>query len=180
MLLDHLLLSFLVFISPVFPPAIIPFAYALIGVRLVQWDGPTGLSFTTVIPAALSSIVIWLMYWYLHKKIQAFKTKRNNQDFISRMQYKVSTYLEKKKKISKINQKIKNYLATRNSKIALFLVTIFAIDSAIPDVIAIGIVRKKLPFPLFVLAAVLGKATVYLPVIWLGKWLLIRFKTRRW
>jgi hypothetical protein len=36
-------------------------------------------------------------------------------------------------------------------------------------------VRKKLPFPLFVLAAIIGKATVYLPVIRAWKWILTIF-----
>jgi hypothetical protein len=41
----------------------------------------------------------------------------------------------------------------------------------------VWIVRKKLPFPLFILAAIIGKCTVYLPVIWLWEWLLILIKS---
>ncbi|MEI6119392.1 MAG: hypothetical protein WCP92_09740 [bacterium] len=68
--------------------------------------------------------------------------------------------------MSNFNNKITKYLETKNSKRILFLLTIVAIDSAIPDIVAIGIVRKRLPFPLFIIAAVIGKSTVYLPVIW--------------
>ena len=165
MLLNHILLSFLVFISPVFPPVIIPIAYTLIGVRLIQWSGPIGLSFSTVIPAAASSILVRLLYGYMHKWILAFKAKRNNKDRISRLENRFAKYLENKKRLSNLNRKITNYLETKNSKRVLFLLTIVAIDSAIPDIIAIGIVRKRLPFPLFILAAFIGKCTVYLPVI---------------
>lgn len=175
MLLNHILLSSLVFISPIFPPIFIPFAYTLVGLRLVQWDWPIGLSLSTVIPAAASSILIRILYGYMHKKILAFKNKRNNKDWISRLENKISIYIENRKRLSKFNNKITNYLETRNSKLVLFLLTIVAIDSAIPDIAVIGIVRKKLPFPLFILAAIIGKSTVYLPVIWAGKWILNLF-----
>ncbi|MFA5747784.1 MAG: hypothetical protein WC872_01590 [Candidatus Absconditabacterales bacterium] len=177
MLLNHILLSCLVFVSPIFPPVIIPFAYTLIGVRLLQGAGPMALSLATVLPATLSSVMIWLLYGYAHKWILKFKEKRNNQDFISRFEYRISKYIENRKGLSKINKKIKNYLSTKDSKIILFLATIFAIDSAIPDIVVVGIVRKKLPFPLFILAAIIGKCTVYLPVIWLGEGLLILIKS---
>jgi len=175
MLLNHILLSLLVFVSPVFPPAIIPIAYTLIGVRLLQGSGPIGLSFSTVIPAAVSSILIRLLYGYAHKQILAFKAKRDNKDRISRLENKFATYIENRKWLSKFNKKITNYLWTKNSKRALFLLTIVAIDSAIPDIVAIGIVRKRLPFPLFILAAIIGKSTVYLPVIWWAKRILNLF-----
>lgn len=124
------------------------------------------MSLGTVIPAALSSILIWLLYGYAHRKILAFKNKRDNNDWISRLENRFANYIENKKKLSKLNTKIKNFLETKNSKLILFLLTIVAIDSAIPDIVAIGIVRKRLPFSLFILAAIIGKSTVYLPVIW--------------
>lgn len=175
MLLNHILLSFLVFISPVFPPVFIPIAYTLIGVRLFQWSGPIGLSLSTVIPAAVSSILIRLLYGYVHRRILTFKAKRDNKDRISHLESKFARYLENKKRLSKINTRITNYLETKNSKRVLFLLTIVAIDSAIPDIVAIGIVRKRLPFSLFILAAFIGKCTVYLPVIWWAKRILQLF-----
>jgi membrane protein YqaA with SNARE-associated domain len=102
----------------------------------------------------------------MHKRILAFKAKRNHDDRISRLENRFARYLENKKRLSNINRKITNYLETKNSKRVLFLLTIVAIDSAIPDIVAIGIVRKRLPFRLFIVAAVIGKCTVYLPVIW--------------
>jgi len=177
MLLKHIVISLLVFVSPVFPPAIIPFAYTLIWLRLVQWAGPVWLSLCTVLPAALSSILIRMLYGYFHKKILEFKKRKNHEDWISRIERKIAKYLENKKKISKFNNKIKNYLETKNNKLVLFLLTIVAIDSAIPDIIAIGIVRKKLPFRMFIIAVVIGKSTVYLPVILLGEGILILIKS---
>ncbi|MFA6256257.1 MAG: hypothetical protein WC606_03665 [Candidatus Absconditabacterales bacterium] len=175
MLLKHILLSCLVFVSPIFPPAIIPIAYTLIGVRILQGAGPIALSFSTVIPAAASSIIIRLLYGYMHRWILTFKAKRDNKDWISRLENRFAKYLENKKNLSKLNNRITNFLETKNSKLVLFLLTIVAIDSAIPDIIAIGIVRKRLPFPLFILAAIIGKSTVYLPVIWGAKRILTFF-----
>ena len=175
MLLKHIIISLLVVISPVFPPVIIPITYTLIGIRLLQGAGPIAMSFSTVIPAAASSILIRLLYGYMHKRILAFKEKRDNKDRISRLENKFATYIENKKRLSKLNNKITNYLETKNSKLVLFLLTIVAIDSAIPDIVAIGIVRKRLPFPLFIIAAFIGKCTVYLPVIWWAKRILNLF-----
>ena len=93
----------------------------------------------------------------MHQKILAFKNKRDNKDWISRLENRISLYIENRKRLSKFNSKITNYLETRNSKLVLFLITIVAIDSAIPDIVVIGIVRKKLPFALFILAAIIGK-----------------------
>lgn len=162
-------------ISPVFPPAIIPITYTLMGIRLLQGAGPIAMSFGTVIPAAASSILIRLLYWYVHKRILAFQEKRDNKDRISRLENRFATYIENRKWLSKFNKKITNYLGTKNSKRALFLLTIVAIDSAIPDIVAIGIVRKRLPFWLFIIAAFIGKSTVYLPVIWWAKRILNLF-----
>ncbi len=165
MLLRHLVISALVFISPVFPPVFIPIAYTLIGVRLLQWAGPIAMSLATVIPATISTVLVRLLYGYAHRKILAFKAKRNNNDRLSRIEKRFAEYVENRKRLNKLNKKITNYLETKNSKLILFLLTIVAIDSAIPDIVAIGIVRKRLPFPLFILATVIGKSTVYLPVI---------------
>ena len=175
MLLNHIVISLLVFISPAFPPIFIPIAYTLIGIRLLQWAGPIALSFSTVIPAAVSSILIRLSYGYMHRWILAFKAKRDNKDWISRLENRFARYIENRKRLSRLNTKITNYLETKNSRRVLFLLTIVAIDSAIPDIIAIGIVRKRLPFPLFIIAAVIGKSTVYLPVIWWAKRILTLF-----
>ncbi|HMS91768.1 MAG TPA: hypothetical protein PKC87_06090 [Candidatus Absconditabacterales bacterium] len=172
MLLKHIIISCLVIISPIFPPVIIPITYTLMGIRLVQGAGPIAMSIGTVIPAALSSIAIWLLYGYMHRWILKFKEKRDNKDWISRWESKFATYIENRKGLNKFNKKITNYLEAKNSKRVLFLLTIVAIDSAIPDIAVIGIVRKRLPFVLFIIAATIGKATVYLPVIRGAKWIL--------
>lgn len=169
MLLKHIIISCLVVISPIFPPIIIPITYTLIGIRLLQGAGPIAMSISTVVPAAASSILIRLLYGYMHRRIITFKTKRNNKDWISRLENRFATYVENRKGLNKFNKKITNYLETKNSKRILFLLTIIAIDSAIPDIAAIGIVRKRLPFRLFIIAAIIGKSTVYLPVIWWAK-----------
>jgi hypothetical protein len=97
MLLEHLIISFLVVISPIFPPVIIPITYTLMGIRLLQGAGPIAMSFGTVVPAAASSILIWLLYGYMHRWILAFKEKRDNKDWISRLENKFASYIENKK-----------------------------------------------------------------------------------
>jgi len=97
MLLKHLIISCLVIISPIFPPAIIPVTYTLMGIRLLQGAGPIAMSFGTVLPAAASSILIWLLYGRLHRRILAFKEKRDNKDRISRLEKRFVKYMENKK-----------------------------------------------------------------------------------
>ncbi|MEI6673389.1 MAG: hypothetical protein WCL02_09145 [bacterium] len=50
-----------------------------------------------MIPAATSSIIIWLLYGYAHKRIIKFKAKRDNKDWISRLEKKLATYIENRK-----------------------------------------------------------------------------------
>ncbi len=123
------------------------------------------MSLATIVPATISTILIRLLYGYAHKKILAFKAKKNHNDRFSRIEKKFTEYIENKKRLNKLNQKITKHLKTKNSKMGLFLLTIVAIDSAIPDIVAIGIIRKSLPFPLFILATIIGKSIVYLPII---------------
>ena len=97
MLLKHLIISILVIISPIFPPAIIPITYTLMGIRLLQGAGPIAMSFGTVLPAAASSILIRLLYGYVNKRILAFQEKRDNKDRISRLENKFATYIQNRK-----------------------------------------------------------------------------------
>jgi membrane protein YqaA with SNARE-associated domain len=165
MLLNHLIISCLVIISPLFPPVIIPITYTLIGIRLLQGAHPIILSLATVLPAIMSSILIWVLYGYIHGKIHRFKEKRENKDRISQLKNRYARYIENKKGLRKMNKKILTYLERKDSKFIIFLLTILALDSAIPDIIVIGLVRKRISLPLFVLATIVGKSTVYLPII---------------
>ncbi len=178
MFIKQILLSFLVFISPLFPPVIIPFSYWIIAFLLAQNYSPRILSIITILPAAISSIIIRFFYWYVHKKILDYKHKRDNKDIISRIENRIIKYFENKKNLNKINQRIKKHLDANHGQLILFFVTIFAIDSAIPDFVVVGIVRKKLNFRLFLLASIIGKAIVYAPVIFIWKWILTLFNIK--
>jgi len=175
MLIKQILLSFLVFISPLFPPVIIPFSYWIIAFLLTQNYSTRTLSIITILPAAFSSIIIRFFYWYVYKKISDYKHKRKHKDIISRIENKIIKYFENKKGLNKINQKIKKHLDTNHGQLILLFVTILAIDSAIPDFVVVGIVRKKMNFRLFLLSCIIGKTIVYAPVIFLWKWILTLF-----
>jgi len=175
MIIKQILLSFLVFISPLFPPVIIPFSYWIIAFLLAQNYSPWLLCSITIIPAVLSSLMIRFFYWYVHKRILSYKEKNENKDVISRIENKIAKYIQNKKKLSKINQKIKSHLWANHWQLLLFIITIVAIDSAIPDFVVVWIVRKRLNFLLFMIAAIIGKAIVYAPVIFIGKWILSLF-----
>lgn len=175
MLIKQILLSFLVFISPIFPPVFIPFSYWIIAFLLSQNYSTRTLSIITILPATISSILIRFFYWYVYKKLSDYKHKKEHKDIISRIENKILKYFENKKSLNKINQKIKKHLDANHGQLILFFVTIIAIDSAIPDFVVVGIVRKKLNFLLFLLAAIIGKAIVYAPVIFIWKWVLTLF-----
>jgi membrane protein YqaA with SNARE-associated domain len=86
---------------------------------------------------------------------------------ISKIENRLVKYFKNRKKLNKISQKIKHHLSADHGQLILFFVTIFAIDSAIPDFIVVGIVRKKLNFRLFLLPSIIGKTIVYAPVIFI-------------
>jgi len=171
MFLKFLFISILVFVSPVFPPVIIPFSYIVIWWYLLNWIDPILLSIFTVGPATISTIAIWFLYGHINNKISSLKDKKNNNR-ISKVESKIVNYTKSKKRLDKVNKKIIWFLESKKNVFVFFIITVFAINSAIPDIIVIWVVRKRLKLRMFICATIIWKAIVYLPIIWAGKWLL--------
>ena len=61
------------------------------------------------------------------------------------------------------------YLEKRSGRIITFLFAIFCYVPVIPDIIATRILYKKIKFPYFIIAAIIGKGITHIPFIFLGK-----------
>gem|GEM_PF-5071036 len=77
------------------------------------------------------------------------------------MTRKVETISYKNDKLKKIYQKLER----ADSQRAMFLASCAIFYSPIPDIVIIMLVRHKLSVRLFLLAAIIGKAVVYLPYV---------------
>jgi uncharacterized membrane protein YdjX (TVP38/TMEM64 family) len=65
--------------------------------------------------------------------------------------------------------KWEKYLEKRSGRIITFLFAIFCYIPIIPDIIATRILYKKIKFPYFIIAAIIGKSITHIPFIFLGK-----------
>ena len=170
MFLQYLLLGTLVFISPIFPPIIIPFSYTTIGALLLQHAQPFSLAIITIVSASGSSILIRVLQKDLIGRFATYR--KNSSGPLARISNSITQRFTQQKQLSKLNTKLKQHLERDHGQFILFGITILAIQSAIPDLIIIRMLHKKLHFGYFLLAVILGKAIVYLPVIYIGKGIL--------
>jgi membrane protein YqaA with SNARE-associated domain len=51
----------------------------------------------------------------------------------------------------------------------LFVLAVIGFAPTIPDFLTVALLQKKLKFPYFVLAAIVGKTIQFLPFVFLGK-----------
>ncbi|MEI7477363.1 MAG: hypothetical protein WCJ81_02295 [bacterium] len=166
-IIQHILLFFLVFISPLFPPVIIPFTYSLLALLLVQSVDPRTLSIISVAGSTLSCMVTWFIWDEVIKKTDRYQEKYPNSIW-SKIIIKIKHFLSSQTGINKYTEKIERYAKSPHGKIIFILIVIFLVQSSIPDIIAIKLLRKKVSFLFFSITAAIGKVIVYVPFIFLG------------
>ena len=155
-----------------------PLAYSMIGVLLVQKADPRALSIMATVVSSGSCILTRLLWTYVHGKITEHQEKHKHKDRFSRMEKRIKNYFDKKESLGKYSEKIKNYTERAHGKFALGLVIIFLLQSAVPDVIAIRFLHKKIPFRYFSVTAIIGKAIVYVPFVFIGQSLISLLKAK--
>ncbi|MBP6911389.1 hypothetical protein KBC03_07505 [Patescibacteria group bacterium] len=175
---QFILLSVLVFLSPLFPPVVVPFSYTVIGWLLVDHVNPWLIAAISVILSTISCMVTRLLWVHLHEKVGAYQEKKQRNDFFSRAERKIEAWFAKRETMNAYAQKLQRYTEKRKGKVVLFIVVVFLFQSALPDVLGIKFLHKKMSFGMFTLSAFLGKLIVYLPVIFIGKTALELIRTK--
>ena len=137
-----------------FIPWLIPFLYAAIAGLVMQWMDPLLLSVVLFGGAAFGTTCLWVLDRYLDVRL--------NKRFPN-----IQTYTcDMNSRLGRMTAWIHDKLHVVEQKPLLFILSCCMTWSAIPDLVVIRCVRKKLWFSLFFLATLIGKAFVYTPVIY--------------
>ncbi|MEI8253450.1 MAG: hypothetical protein WCG25_07030 [bacterium] len=73
MIFQIVILSLVLFFSPLVPPVLSPLAYSMTGILLLQKADPLWLSIITISVVALADVVMWILQDYIIRRINAQK-----------------------------------------------------------------------------------------------------------
>jgi len=132
-------------------PRMIPVAYSAIAGLLINGFDPLLLLIVSTWWAVTWTISLWFIDRYFSLRF----TKKFGNKF-------KNTWRLKRKWIRRLHDKLQNVQKAST----LFWIVAFTTRSEIPDILIIKYCRWKIGFPLFVLATILGKTFVYLPIIY--------------
>lgn len=116
----------------------------------------------------LTAIIIRKLQNHIIKKLSTQEWIKKNNVF-ARIVNRLNNYYKNEERITKISLKREKYIESKTGKIATFFFAIFCFLPIIADIISIRILYKKIKFPYFILAVIIGKSIAHIPFIFLGK-----------
>lgn len=155
-------------LAPLVPPILSPLGFTLTGVLVVQKANPRILSLITVGVSTLAAIIIWKIQNHIIKRL-TLEEKIKGDNIFARMVNKMNSYYKREERIARISLRREKYIETRTGRIATFFFAVFCFLPVIADIISIRILYKKIKFPYFVLAVIIGKSISHIPFIFVGK-----------
>jgi membrane protein YqaA with SNARE-associated domain len=78
-------------------------------------------------------------------------------------------YFKKEERIARLWMKWEKQLEKKSGRIITFFFAIFCYLPILPDIIWTRILYKKIKFPYFIIASIIGKWVTHIPFIFLGK-----------
>ncbi len=176
MVLQLFILALVIIASPLVPPVLVPLSYSMTGAILLQGINPWTLSIVSVWAAVLTDVIIRIIQNHVIEKIAEYEQiDIKEQRWIHRTSNKINAFFKKQKDLSKLGKKREEYGKTKRGRVATFLFAIFCYMPVIPDIISTRLLYKKIDFPSFVIAVIIGKSITHIPFIFLGKWILQLF-----
>lgn len=171
MILQYFILTLIIYFSPLIPMVLPPLAYSLTGAILVQGGSLWILSFISVGVATLSTATIRFVQNYVIAKLNKYEETNTTSKF-HRRAGNLNRYFKRQERLAKISAKREKYIQTRTGKAVTFGFAIFCFIPVIPDIIGTRVLYKKITFPYFILAVLIGKSLTHIPFIFLGKGIL--------
>ena len=150
------------------PPILSPLGFTLTGALVVQKANPRILSLITVGVSTLSAIIIRKLQNHIIERLTIEK-KLKGDNIFAHMVNKINSYYKKEERIARISLRREKYIETRTGRVATFFFAVFCFLPIIADIISIRILYKKIKFPYFVLAVIIGKSISHIPFIFVGK-----------
>jgi len=168
MVLQYFILWIVVFFAPLVPPILSPLGFTLTGILVAQKANPRILSLITVGVATLSAMIIRKLQNHIITKL-TLSEKLPGKDIFSRIINSSNSYFKRQQKIAKISIKWEEYIKTKTGRFATFIFAVFCFLPVIPDIISTRLLYKKIKFPYFILAVIIGKSISHIPFIFIGK-----------
>ena len=169
MVVQLIVLWIIIIISPLVPPILVPLSYSMTGALVLQKIDPWILSFVSVAAAVIADIIIWKMQNFVIPRMTIYEDPIKDKNIFSRIINKMNSYFKKEERIGKLSLKWEEYLEKKSGRIITFFFAIFCYLPIIPDIICTRILYKKIKFPYFIIAAIIGKSLTHIPFIFLGK-----------
>lgn len=177
MVLQFLILWLVIFLAPLLPPILSPLGFAMTGVLVAQKANPRIVSIFTVGMTTVTAIIIRKMQNHIIEKLTIQEKIEGNSLFI-RIVNRVNKYFKNQEKIGTISLKREKQLETKTGRIATFLFAIFCYLPILPDIVGTRLLYKKIKFPYFIMAVIIGKSISHIPFIFVGKTIVQLLSTR--
>ena len=155
-------------LAPLIPPLLSPLGFTLTGILVAQKANPWTLSLITVGVATISAIIIRNLQNHIIKKL-TLQEKIEGKNIFVRIVNTTNIYFRNQRQITAIGLRREKYIETKTGRFATFIFAIFCFLPVIPDIIGTRILYKKIKFPYFVLAVIIGKSLSHIPFIFIGK-----------
>ncbi|MEI6673391.1 MAG: hypothetical protein WCL02_09160 [bacterium] len=159
----------MIIISPLIPPVLVPLSYSMTGALILQKIDPRILSIVSVGAAMLADIIIRKMQNFVIPRMTIKENSLEESNIFARIINKMNSYFKDSERIGRISAKREKYLEKRTGRIITFLFAIFCYIPVIPDIISTRMLYKKIKFPYFIIAVIIGKSLTHIPFIFLGK-----------
>jgi len=139
------------------------------GALILQQIDPRILSIVSVAAAVIADIIIRKMQNFVIPRMTINEDSLKDKNIFARIINTMNSYFKKEERIGKLSLKWEQYLEKRSGRIITFLFAIFCYIPVIPDIIATRLLYKKIKFPYFIIASIIGKSITHIPFIFLGK-----------
>lgn len=131
----------------------------------------------TIIGGTISCVATWFLRDKAIIRLAHYQ-KAYPTSLLTKVIQKAEAFLTSSKHINSYTEKIEAYAKKPHGKIVFTLIVVFLVQSSVPDVIVIRLLRNKVSLTFFTITAALGKAVVYVPFIFLGTTALALVKHR--
>jgi hypothetical protein len=139
------------------------------GAMILQKFNPRTLSIVSIGAAMISDIIIRKMQNFIIPRLTINEKPFRETTIIGRIANRINSYFQKQDEIARVNTKREKYLERRTGRFMTFLFAVFCYLPVIPDIISTRLLYKKIRFPYFIIATVIGKGITHIPFIFLGK-----------
>ena len=168
MVFQFFILCVVIFFAPLVPPVLSPLGFTMTAVLVAQKANPWIVSLVTIAMGVITSTIIRHIQNYVIRKLNE-KEKIEGKNIFVRLINVMNSYSKNQNKINKLSSRRERYTKTRSGKIATFIFAIFCFLPVFPDIVSIRLLYRKIKFPAFILAVIIGKSISHIPIIFAGK-----------